>query len=96
MVTANCLHPGFPLQTDLARNTTGAFGAFLRASQHAAKPASHGTRVPLYLATSPDVASITGKYVVDTKVSASSTLSNDRAAATRLGDVSAKLCGLGA
>ena len=53
-----------------------------------------GARTPLYVATSPEVEGISGKYFSNMKETQSSGESYDEAEAKRLWDVSLKLTGL--
>jgi len=61
-VSANCVHPGWPLKTGLGRASTGIPGAFDKLTKLFAVSAEHGARTQLYLATSANVAPITGAY----------------------------------
>ncbi len=93
-VTVNCLHPGWPLKTGLGREATGISGAFDRLTKLCAASAEHGARTQLFLATSPDVASVTGAYFVKSKPAQPSPLARDQDAAARLWQQSAASCGL--
>jgi len=95
-VTANCLHPGAVatslLQKDpdcprFTRSLYLLFRPFLKSPRQ-------GAETVLYLASSPDVQGVTGKYFVDSKETRSSKDSYDRAAAKRLWDESLRLTGL--
>ena len=91
-VTVNALHPGF-IATGFARNN-GIFynfgmkviGLFIR------KP-DQGAQTSIYLASSPEVEGVSGKYFVDCKAVDSSSLSHDRAIAEKLWQVSLELTG---
>ena len=50
-VTANCLHPGWPLKTGLHQGMTGGFGFFLRLTQPFASPAATGAETSIHLAS---------------------------------------------
>ena len=93
-VTANCLHPGWPLKTDLDRDARGPFGVFARASKRFGAPAEAGARTSIYLASSPEVGAVSGAYFAGCRPVASSALSSDADAAARLWDVSERLAGL--
>jgi hypothetical protein len=54
----------------------------------------NGAQTSIYLAASPDVEGVTGKYFVGKKPAASSRQSHDEAAARRLWEVSERLTGL--
>jgi len=62
-VTANCLHPGF-VKTGLGQRTGGFFGAVVRVFLTFAGPPEPGGATIVHLASSPDVANITGGYFV--------------------------------
>ena len=53
-----------------------------------------GARTSIYLATSPEVKGVSGKYFSDKKAGRSSNASYDEEAAKRLWDVSLELVGL--
>ena len=91
-VTANALHPGF-IFTGFARNNGFFFdlgmqviGLFIR------KPAE-GAQTSIYLASSPEVEGLSGKYFVDCNAVDSSPLSHDQALAEKLWQVSLELTG---
>lgn len=91
-VTANALHPGF-IHTGFASNNGPIFafgmqlvGLFIR------KPAQ-GAQTSIYLASSPDVEGVTGKYFMDCQAVDSSPLSHDQALAEKLWQVSLELTG---
>ncbi len=83
-VTANCLHPGV-INTKLLQAGWGLGGADLGA----------GAATSVYLATSPKVAQITGKYFVDRREAASARHSQDPALWRAFWEVSARLTGGG-
>ena len=93
-VTANALHPGWPLKTNLGREQTGPGGLFDRATKLIGASAAKGATTSLYLAGSPDVATVTGQYFSHCRPAKSSALSHDTAAAERLWARSAELCQL--
>ncbi len=91
-VTANCLHPG-AVRTHIWAHA-GAFSPISRlASQFMASP-EDGARTQVYLASSPEVEGVTGKYFEKCKPKRSSESSYDEALAGRLWDVSAKTTGI--
>jgi retinol dehydrogenase 14 len=82
-VTSNCLHPGV-IGTKLLRtgfNITGASTA-------------DGAGTLIYLATSPEVSAVTGKYFQEKTETPSSPIAQDAALRKRLWDLSAQLTGL--
>ena len=88
-VTANALHPGVPA-TKLSANYAGRDGQ-ARAS-FADLMASAQTS--LYLATSPEVAEVTGEYFANSRIQASTAVANDPVIAQKLWQISAQLIGL--
>jgi retinol dehydrogenase 12 len=94
-VTANCLSPGF-VRTELGREATGAFRVFLRLTQPFQSSPEAGAQTSVYLATSPEVAEVSGRYFEKSTPAESSALSRDPAAAERLWQLSAQLSGLDA
>jgi retinol dehydrogenase 12 len=94
-VTANCLSPGF-VRTNLGREATGAFRVFLRLARPFQSSPEAGAQTSVYLATSPEVAKVSGRYFEKCTPAESSALSQDPAAAERLWQLSAQLSGLDA
>jgi NAD(P)-dependent dehydrogenase (short-subunit alcohol dehydrogenase family) len=92
-VTANCLHPGF-VRTALGREVTGLAGALLRLVLAARPGPAAGAATAVYLASSPEVAEVTGGYFVKRKPARPSTLATDPQAAARLWALSEQLAGL--
>jgi NAD(P)-dependent dehydrogenase (short-subunit alcohol dehydrogenase family) len=92
-IVANALHPGF-VATNFGRNNHGLTAMLWRVLQLAAISPEQGAETILYLANSPEVQGITGKYFVKKEAVDSSEASYDRAAAERLWQVSAELTGL--
>lgn len=89
-VTANCLHPGY-IATRLQRGLPGIVQPF---NKLLGAPERKGAETPLYLATSPDVASVSGQYFADRRSVAPAAHAQDDALAKRLWDVSVQMVGL--
>ncbi|HRQ38267.1 MAG TPA: SDR family oxidoreductase [Chloroflexota bacterium] len=85
-VTANCLHPGV-VDTNLGRDYSGLPRSVSRGGLSWAE----GARTSLYLAISPDVARVTGRYFRDEREARPSATAQDETLARRLWDVSANL-----
>jgi NAD(P)-dependent dehydrogenase (short-subunit alcohol dehydrogenase family) len=94
-VTANCLSPGF-VRTELGREATGTFGVFLRLARPFQTSPEAGAQTSVYLAASPEVAQVSGRYFEKSTPAESSALSRDPAAAQRLWQLSTELSGLDA
>jgi NAD(P)-dependent dehydrogenase (short-subunit alcohol dehydrogenase family) len=94
-VTANALHPGL-VATGIA-NSNGKVVAALygRFMPLIARSPEKGAETPIYLATSPEVEGVTGKYFFDCKVKAPAAHALDMAVARKLWDVSAEMVHLG-
>jgi NAD(P)-dependent dehydrogenase (short-subunit alcohol dehydrogenase family) len=92
-VTVNAVHPGF-VATGFGRNNRGVFGLGIRIAQLTALSPQQGAETLIYLATSPEVEGVTGKYFVKQRPVASSRASYDQAAAQRLWQLSTELTGL--
>ena len=58
------------------------------------KTPAHGALTPVYLASSPEVEGVTGRYYANRKPKTSSKASYDTTAAARLWQVSAVLAGM--
>jgi NAD(P)-dependent dehydrogenase (short-subunit alcohol dehydrogenase family) len=83
-VTVNCLHPGVIC-------TRLLYSAF---PEYPCEPPEAGARTPVYLATSPAVAGMTGKYFDGMKEEPSSRISHDRDIQDRLWGYLEKVIGL--
>ncbi len=93
-VTANAVHPGF-VATQFGHNNGGFLRAALQMVQRfGARTPEQGAATSIYLASSPEVAGVTGKYFVDQRAVKSSAESYDEAAAQRLWAISEALTGL--
>lgn len=82
-VTANTLHPGV-VATDFAREGGGMMGLIVRLFHFGFITPEQGAQTSIFLATSPKVEGVTGKYFVKYKSVPSSPASYDEVAATRL------------
>ena len=93
-VTANCLHPGF-----VATRFGDASGGFLSGVVRIGKALfaitpEKGAETIVYLASSPDVAAISGEYFYKCRPATPTAGGRDDAAASRLWKESAKLAGI--
>ncbi|MBF8285333.1 MAG: Short-chain dehydrogenase [Anaerolineales bacterium] len=92
-IMVNALHPGF-VATRFATNN----GLLVRLARPVldlfALSAEEGAQTMIYLATSPEVEGVTGKYFVKEKAVLSSPASYDEAAARRLWQISEKMTSL--
>jgi NAD(P)-dependent dehydrogenase (short-subunit alcohol dehydrogenase family) len=93
-ITANCLHPGF-VATNFGRSNGGVFNPVFKVIQSmAAISPEEGAKTIIYLATSPNVEGLTGKYFSNCEETAPSAKAKDMAAARQLWDVSLEMTGL--
>ncbi len=81
-ITVNCLHPGV-INTKLLRTTFSG-----------GSPVSEGAKTPLYLATAPELESVTGRYFIDRKETRSTSISYDQTVRDRFWKISEELTGI--
>jgi len=91
-VTANAMHPGF-VRSGFGQNNPGFLGKFIKLGQAFARTPERGARTLVYLATSPEVEGVSGKYFHDERESRTSAAARDMEVARRLWDVSVRLAG---
>lgn len=89
-VTANTLHPGF-VATNFAKNNGLLYRLGMLVMRPLAVNDHKGAETQIYLASSPEVEGVTGKYFNKKKAVSSSNVSYDVAAAQRLWSISASL-----
>lgn len=92
-VTVNALHPGFVATSFMQGN--GRLGALLRLSASLfATDSEQGAKTSIYLASSPEVEGISGRYFKKCRETRPSKAALDDEAARRLWDLSAQQTGL--
>jgi len=91
-VTANCLHPGF-VDTRFGDQSGGFMSFGIGIGKHFALTPEQGAETLVYLASSPEVADMTGKYFHKCQPIMPSRAAQDDAAAQRLWDETAKIAG---
>jgi retinol dehydrogenase 12 len=90
-VTVNALHPGF-VATGFAKNNGKVFAALISIfAPLVARSPAKGAETSIYLASSPSVEGITGKYFHDSHVIPAAPQATDMAVARKLWDVSAEM-----
>lgn len=89
-VTVNALHPGV-VATNFGGNNGVAGQLFKTVSHMFSISCEEGARTIIYLATSPDVEKVSGKYFVEEKEARTSSRSKDKALAERLWSISKKM-----
>lgn len=93
-VTANVLHPGF-VSTGFGHNKGQLMGMVMGVMQGLfALTPEQGAETMIYLASSPEVEGVTGKYFDKSKAVQSSSQSYDKDSARRLWEVSESMVGL--
>ena len=92
-VTANALHPGL-VGTNIAGNNGWLLRFFLPLWRIWAMGPDEGAETSIYLASSPEVEGVSGKYFYQKKAIPSSRYSHDQAAAERLWQISAEMTGM--
>lgn len=92
-VTVNCLHPGY-VKTNMVRNFRKFVKYFFPFIGLFMKSPKSGAKTSIYLASSPDVEGVSGKYFIKRKEKKSTKASYDDELAKRLWDVSISLTNL--
>lgn len=89
-VTANCLHPG-AIASNFAHDSRGWFRMMMRLSQPFLLTSEQGAQTSIYLASSPEVEGVSGKYFVKKRAVASAPQSYNTKVAQQLWEVSETL-----
>jgi retinol dehydrogenase-12 len=90
-LTVNALHPGF-VATNFGLNNRGLMGWGVKLSQKLfARTPEQGAQTSIYLASSPEVEGVTGKYFANCRPIQSSPISYELEPARRLWDISEEL-----
>ena len=92
-VTANCLHPGF-VATRFADASGGLTSLMVKGAKKFALTPAEGAKTLIYLASSPEVEGVTGKYFEKCKEATPTTEAQNDADARRLWEISLQLSGL--
>ena len=93
-VTVNCLHPGF-VRTNLGQREGGLFAGVARIAMMFGGPPERGAKTIVYLAASPEVASVSGGYFADGRPARPTLAAQDDASAGRLWAETSRLTGIG-
>lgn len=93
-VTATCMHPG-GVATRFGRNNAGPMALFFRAAKPFMRTPEQGADTLVWLASSPEVEGMTGRYFSDRKPIEPKEIANDPEARRRLWEESERLTGLG-
>ena len=92
-ITVNAFNPGFT-KSNIAKEGNLATQIFMPLTNMFSNPTEQGADAGVYLASSPEVESITGKYFFERKPIPSSDISYDEEIAQRLWNISEELTGL--
>jgi NAD(P)-dependent dehydrogenase (short-subunit alcohol dehydrogenase family) len=93
-VTANCLHPGFVATHFGQRDAGPAFRLLVKLIGRFGTSPQKGAKTSIYLASSPEVEGVTGKYFVKSIPKRSAAISYDESLQRQLWEQSAKLVNL--
>ena len=94
-VTVNAMNPG-PVATGFGENNAGVMRLAMKVFHLFSKTPEQGADTIIYLASSPDVEGISGKYWESRKAIQSSAVSYDEADQKRLWEISAQMTGIAA
>ncbi len=92
-VTVNCLHPG-AVATGLGKNNGSWARGLIGLLRPFFRTPESGAATSIYLASSPDVEGVSGKYFSNCRDARSSDASYDRATARRLWEISVQMTGI--
>jgi retinol dehydrogenase 14 len=92
-VMANAMHPG-GVNTNFGNNQGGPMSLLFRAFKPFMRTPEQGADTLIYLASSPEVEGMTGKYVADRKMKVASDAAYDETLQKKLWEASEKLTGL--
>jgi retinol dehydrogenase 12 len=91
-VTVNALHPGF-VATNFGKSNGGMLGSLFSLFQVVAISPEKGAQTSIYLASSPELEGVTGKYFSNNKAISSSQISYNAESAAQLWDLSLEITG---
>jgi NAD(P)-dependent dehydrogenase (short-subunit alcohol dehydrogenase family) len=92
-VAANAMHPG-GVNTNFGSNQGGPMSLLFRAFKPFMRTPEQGADTLIYLASSPEVEGMTGKYLADRKVKVASDVAYDETLQKKLWEASEELTGL--
>lgn len=89
-ITVNCLHPG-AVKSNITRDYRGVIKLFTKLFFSFAKSPEEGAETSIYLASSPEVEMLSGKYFIDKKETKSKDITYNMSIAERLWNICADL-----
>jgi retinol dehydrogenase-14 len=92
-MTVNCVHPG-PVRTQFTQKAGGTLLRLSKILWPIMRSPETGARTPIYLASDPAVAGVSGGYFINCRQRKSPGITYDRAIAERLWEVSERLTGI--
>lgn len=92
-VTANCLHPG-SVGTNFGQNNKGPMALFFRTFKPFMRSPEQGAETLIWLASSPEVEGVSGKFFFDRKEIEAKEIAYDPDVRRRLWEISEELTGL--
>jgi NAD(P)-dependent dehydrogenase (short-subunit alcohol dehydrogenase family) len=92
-VAANCLHPG-PVGTNFGKNNAGPMALLFRLGKPFMRSPERGADTLIWLASSPEVEGVSGKYFSDREEIKARKIAHDPAARRTLWAISEELTGL--
>lgn len=92
-ITSNSLHPG-PVATNFGASGSIVMRVGIKIARPLLLDVVAGAQTSIYLASSPDVAGVTGEYFIKNKIAKPSRLARDDDAARRLWELSEQLTGV--
>jgi len=92
-VTANTLHPG-AVASSFGDSGGTLFRTVIKLGRPFMLTSEEGARTSIYLASSPDVANVTGEFFINCKIASPSRRARDDDSARRLWQLSEQLCGV--
>ncbi len=93
-ITVNCLHPGGVATNFAFNHSSGLYRWVWTLVSLFLTTVQEGAKTSVYLAASPEVESLTGKYFAKSKPANSSAISHDKEVAKKLWKVSEELTGI--
>jgi NAD(P)-dependent dehydrogenase (short-subunit alcohol dehydrogenase family) len=92
-ITSNALHPG-PVATGFGQSGSLVYRIGTRLAKPFLLTPEEGARTSIYLASSPDVESVTGEYFIKCRIAKPSSRARDDVSARRLWELSERLTGV--
>lgn len=89
-ITVNCLHPGF-IKTNITRDYKGIIKFFTKIIFSFAKSPEEGAKTSIYLASSPEVEGVNGKFFINKEEAKTKEITYDTSVAKKLWNICANL-----